>query len=68
MEKIKSTLVIVALVLVAVTKASDTHVLIYFTIALEFSSSMHDRCFMFFKYMLCLEHLVVCSYPETSTR
>ena len=25
---------------------------------------MHDRYFCFSKYMLCLEHLVVCSYPE----
>ena len=37
----------------------------YFLHALEFSSSMHDRWFNFSKYMLCLEHPVVCSHPET---
>ena len=42
---------IVVLVLVAVIKASDTHVPSLFLLyALEFLSSMHDRCFVLFKY------------------
>ena len=40
-----------------------------FLIALVFSSSMHHRWFcLFSKYTLCLEHLVVCSHPETPAR
>ena len=40
----------------------------YFLYALVFSSSMHHRWFYFSKYMLYLEHLVVCCHPETPTR
>ena len=65
-RRIKTWVVIVVIVLVALDKASDTHIPYIFTYALEFylNSSMHDRCcFSFQSSIFCLEYLVVCSHP-----